>query len=605
MGVKGSADTCGEPTQPDIPEACTAMYCGRNNSKAHAQLMQFWLRECQQKHPNCSNDQQDFMPTRLVHIVRKTEHSLMVNLSQHHPPGTPYCALSYCWGPRKDLFYLKEDIVEDCEQAFPWDQIPKTLQHAMIIADVIGFSYMWVDSLCIMKDSRTDWLRESAMMSSIYHNATCTIAAERSTSADEGLFDRRFPLHYLPCRILANATHSLFVDSPSLTHLKVTKNTTLKSRAWCFQERLLSRRIIIVGTLGLHWVCKQGEADEWSPAGTASVRILDEEAAKAQPGGVKKQTHRKERIFGTSMTTLDWKGEPSVADATSARREFEMILEMQPRGSMKDCLSLHQLWFALVSGYCDGKLTEGTDKLIAIAGVATRVRSHLRMRYLAGLWQDSLWLDLLWFSKYDPKLPRPSKYRAPTWSWASIDDAHISSWAYTGYTLEGLSLMCSFDTSHIVPAFSEDQFALGALKEASMSLKGLLRHVPSAWLQQNKSDLFRKHTRDVKSGDQLYGRFLPDIVCESFGDLHLMPIVRWTHDKLAARRPSWATITNGTLNALGRFTNLISGLAMTKVEDSSAQVYERVGIFYCGFNQPDEAAATFFDDLSQEDITIR
>lgn len=56
--------------------------------------------------------------------------------------------------------------------------------------------------------------------------------------------------------------------------------------------------------------------------------------------------------------------------------------------------------------------------------------------YLAGLWQDSLIHDLCWFHTLDYNVAtsggvgrRPVDYRAPSWSWASLDtDSRCSFW---------------------------------------------------------------------------------------------------------------------------------------------------------------------------------
>jgi len=84
-------------------------------------------------------------------------------------------------------------------------------------------------------------------------------------------------------------------------------------------------------------------------------------------------------------------------------------------------------------------LTFGNDRLPALSGLAARVVKETGDTYLAGLWRKDLALGLLWYSEQ----PSPSAaeypeararnavrrtpnratavYRAPTWSWASID----------------------------------------------------------------------------------------------------------------------------------------------------------------------------------------
>lgn len=47
----------------------------------------------------------------------------------------------------------------------------------------MGFSFLWVDSLCIIQDSEKDRTQRIARMPAIYRNAVCNIAASSSASA--------------------------------------------------------------------------------------------------------------------------------------------------------------------------------------------------------------------------------------------------------------------------------------------------------------------------------------------------------------------------------------------------------------------------------------
>ncbi|KAF8540599.1 hypothetical protein BDD12DRAFT_916981 [Trichophaea hybrida] len=60
-------------------------------------------------------------------------------------------------------------------------------------------------------------------------------------------------------------------------------------------------------------------------------------------------------------------------------------------------------------------IREPSDKLVALAGVAEEFHRVWKTKYLAGLWQHTLLQDLLWYNSYQ-YLPRPEKYRVPSWS---------------------------------------------------------------------------------------------------------------------------------------------------------------------------------------------
>jgi hypothetical protein len=63
------------------------------------------------------------------------------------------------------------------------------------------------------------------------------------------------------------------------------------------------------------------------------------------------------------------------------------------------------------------------DALRAVAGVAAKYQNELQDDYVAGLWRRALVRELLWHGtlEYDRKnlQPLPSRYIAPSWSWAS------------------------------------------------------------------------------------------------------------------------------------------------------------------------------------------
>jgi hypothetical protein len=66
-------------------------------------------------------------------------------------------------------------------------------------------------------------------------------------------------------------------------------------------------------------------------------------------------------------------------------------------------------------------LTFPDDKLKAIAALANLYKTKTNRTYLAGHWKESLLSDLCWL--VDSRMPRlrPRAYRAPSWSWVSID----------------------------------------------------------------------------------------------------------------------------------------------------------------------------------------
>lgn len=105
-----------------------------------------------------------------------------------------------------------------------------------------------------------------------------------------------------------------------------------------------------------------------------------------------------------------------------------------------DTSSLFSDWTYAVEFYSKAQLTYGSDKLVALAGIAQAVKhvAHLLDEdYLAGLWRPLLVEGLLWGGQ-DTR--RSQKYRAPSWSWASVDGLvcfHISNFIKLVTVLNG------------------------------------------------------------------------------------------------------------------------------------------------------------------------
>jgi hypothetical protein len=82
-------------------------------------------------------------------------------------------------------------------------------------------------------------------------------------------------------------------------------------------------------------------------------------------------------------------------------------------------INAFRVWAHAVQAYTAGSLTNSEDKLVAISAIAREVQPLMRSRYLAGHWEADLVLQLAWSGTNFSA--RPKSYRAPSWSWASID----------------------------------------------------------------------------------------------------------------------------------------------------------------------------------------
>lgn len=75
-------------------------------------------------------------------------------------------------------------------------------------------------------------------------------------------------------------------------------------------------------------------------------------------------------------------------------------------------------WATIVSDYSQLELSEQSDRLHAIAGLANIAKLSIPGRYLSGIWEINLADGLLWNTAKSP-MERAQGRFAPSWSWAS------------------------------------------------------------------------------------------------------------------------------------------------------------------------------------------
>jgi hypothetical protein len=82
--------------------------------------------------------------------------------------------------------------------------------------------------------------------------------------------------------------------------------------------------------------------------------------------------------------------------------------------------NIYILWRDLVKNYVNCSFTKVEDKLIAFAGIAKVFYNATGDTYIAGLWSSRAREGLDW-RLHTPEKRRSITYRAPSWSWASVD----------------------------------------------------------------------------------------------------------------------------------------------------------------------------------------
>ncbi|KAI1053561.1 hypothetical protein LB506_012519 [Fusarium annulatum] len=363
-----------------------------------------WKVKCvfsqSQAHRICSKPSPSFLPSRLIEIVRiVNDQKPYVRLVEGHSrDDTEYTALSYCWGG--DLKNcLKEGNKDSYRTKIPWDDIPRTIQDAILTSHKLEIGFIWVDSFCIIQDSKgADKEIEIGQMTQVYTHAAFTIAAQRAPDAHTGFLHRR--------SVPSGTTIVEFrgedgeLRQCTLTFRKTEKDEDqnfLNTRGWALQEYLLSRRLLIIGSWTTTWSCRkerQGACDGWRLNRQRGDPFRYEATWTSSDNTVFEGTKRLDAIafFGTHP------------DCDQPTPEDHLVTWE---------------WKELVDLYTRRNLTRQTDRILAISGLA-QIFSPMRGEYTAGLWVKDLPGTLLWENCSTVLYPRPSD-QGPSWSWTAIN----------------------------------------------------------------------------------------------------------------------------------------------------------------------------------------
>lgn len=438
------------------PDGLPSLDTGSETSLAWAKER---IHDCRHNHSQChsrsttSPAHEPYVPSRLLYIPPCPNEGIALRLRESVPSNTRYVALSHCWG-NKDKWpcWITTKVNYESQlKHIPWNVLSQTFRDAAIFARKLELEYIWIDSMCIIQGDEKDWQREATQMSSIYSNAYVTFAALHARDSHEGLFSQRAPHSLIPLLTLGNRSQQYHVQAFSAPDERKDfesqidgheQNTvdwtyTLLCRAWTFQERIVSPRVLFFGREELIWECPTGRSFEEDPClGPPNLR-------------------RPETGWAHTYRTI--------ANTTDA---------------------MARQWQRFLESYNLLELSEPTDRLPAIAAIAQNfAQRNPNDEYLCGLWRNSMHRGLtLQFNVhrtgprigFEPPSVEEPKYIAPSWCWASapgiitqseqvvshLAEICIVSLRYfdnsrfgriapgSSITLRGLALDCSWDVQY-------------------------------------------------------------------------------------------------------------------------------------------------------------
>ncbi|KAF2816918.1 HET-domain-containing protein [Mytilinidion resinicola] len=356
-----------------------------------------WLNDCDKNHSACKRGNKT-LPTRVVNVGEKSAEGYDPFLHISSGEVGQYAALSHCWGKTTFLKTTKSNVTQH-QSRIPFTALPINFQHAVIVCRAIGIQYIWIDSLCIIQDDGPDWEIEASRMASIYQNASVVLFASNAADSQGGLWSKKWDkdaahadgieeFEYINhdgtrSQIIArkSPSHDTLIPGP---YLEYEAPSPLSTRAWAFQEQLLPERSIFFTGKELLWKCQSGQKCECM----------------------------QEDYEYDTINDLD--------------KDF------WERAHSEDAIERFGGWRSLLAIYSRKEITYDSDRLPAISGLAKYMQSRGAGTYLAGVWKEDLLESLIWLPR--PVWPdvsednmvstyrkRTSTYRAPTWSWISLE----------------------------------------------------------------------------------------------------------------------------------------------------------------------------------------
>lgn len=398
-----------------------------------------WLGECHSSHERCNNCQlgpskADVKPTYLINVTLDKEVVFLQKTMME--ASFKYAALSYRWGSEQPHATTLKNREAYGKEGVSIQILPRTIRDAIIVCKELGLDFLWVDSMCIPQDSPADLERELAIMGAIYHNAYIVIAASSAQSCNEGFLDKR-PFQGQPISIPFGENGSVNLSRQSTSDSQDSqdfKDSTqpLNSRAWAYQESFMARRLLAFHSREVVWSCCKSCGDS---------------------GGFRNPNTF---MFGR---------------LSSSCRDKHVSL-----GEFRD-------WGFVVEEYSRKTLTYDSDKLPALAGIAEifNFGPEKGGDYMAGIFVQQFYQLIVWYMPHRGvgQCPaRPAKWRAPSWSYMSIDgpigfvDLNGSGGPRPTSEYKGFSW-----TAEIKSKLASEENPYGAVKDASMRVHGQLIEV--------------------------------------------------------------------------------------------------------------------------------
>ncbi|KIX06397.1 uncharacterized protein Z518_04373 [Rhinocladiella mackenziei CBS 650.93] len=217
-----------------------------------SRILRQWLHDCETTHgEEC---EESLVHPDLLGQPRDVFRAIDVNnmCIVETAQSSRYVALSYLWGKNfNQLFTTSKNLPKLSQPGqLEKEKLPRTIKDAIKLTKMLGERYLWTDSLALLHDDgfqyHDDW---------VYARAALTVVAGSGKDANAGL-----PGVRKESRMFHQEIEEV---KPGLrlmvSHLAEDYISTSQwdSRAWTFQERMLSRRCLLFVNGRIYYQCRR------------------------------------------------------------------------------------------------------------------------------------------------------------------------------------------------------------------------------------------------------------------------------------------------------------------------------------------------------------
>ncbi|ETI20007.1 hypothetical protein G647_09022 [Cladophialophora carrionii CBS 160.54] len=200
------------------------------------EIIKDWLALCREMHKDgCASKASSLVPFMKLIDCETGDIVPAANYS--------YVALSYVCGEDMKAFGNCASIPKD---------LPATIEDSIAVTRKLGFRYLWVDQFCIDQKYKEDVTAQLLQMDSIYRNSDLTIIAAAGRDVTYGLpgVGKRYRSKHDHSRIKNQSLVSSLSQPQSWIN-----DCWWTTRAWTYQEGILSRRRLVFTDEQVYYEC--------------------------------------------------------------------------------------------------------------------------------------------------------------------------------------------------------------------------------------------------------------------------------------------------------------------------------------------------------------